>query len=83
VLASLAGMFVVCVYEANQKATRLRRAVSEQRQRISKLHAMGYPTRYAEHALETMLKTLGIVEAQQSLRLKASARQEPLDTQGA
>jgi hypothetical protein len=68
VLASVAGMFVVGMYEADQKATRLRRAVAEQRQRISRLHAMGYPTRYAQ--LETMLKTLGIVEAQQSLRLK-------------
>jgi hypothetical protein len=83
VFASVPGMFAVGVYEADHKATRLRRAVTEQRQRISKLHAMGYPTRYAEHALETMLKTLGIVEAQQCLRLKASARQEPQDTQGA
>jgi hypothetical protein len=75
-------MFVVGMYEVNQKATRLRRAVTEQRQRISKLHAMGYPTRYAEHALATMLKTLGVVEAQQSLRLEASAQQEPQSAQG-
>jgi len=65
-------MFVVGMYEVNQKANRLRRAVTEQRQRISKLHALGYPTRYAEHALETMLKTLGVVEAEQSWRLRAS-----------
>jgi hypothetical protein len=37
-LASVAGMFVVGGCEANQEATGLRRAVMEQRQRISKLH---------------------------------------------
>ena len=55
----------------------------EQRQRISKLQAMGYPTRYAEHALETMLKTLRVVEAQQSLLPAASAQQEPQNAKSA
>jgi Holliday junction resolvasome RuvABC DNA-binding subunit len=76
-------MFVVGMYEVNQKANRLRRAVTEQRQRISKLHALGYPTRYAEHALETMLKTLRVVEAQQSLLPAASAQQEPQNAKSA
>ena len=62
--------------QVNHKATRLRRVVMEQRQRISKLQAMGYPTRYAEHALETMLKTLRFIEAQQNLPRKASVQQE-------
>jgi len=71
------------VNQVNPKATRWRRAVMEQRQRISKLQAMGYPTRYAEHALETMLKTLRVVEAQQSLLPAASAQQEPQNAKSA
>jgi hypothetical protein len=63
--------------QVNPKATRLRRAVTAQRQRISKLQAMGYPTRYAEHALETMLKTLRVVEAQQNVLPTASALRDP------